>query len=478
MSESITLEDRIDRLNRLGAAERSNDLFGYRVDGWSPWRVTRHVVQRTTARYGLARPRQNDGVRVIWALAATVRLLAILAFPPQVGLLVKTQRSALRIAVNDRYRDIYFDGLLAQNDHHFKLEVIDSAGFERQARAALFPPHLNAVVFTFWGRVLGKLFPADAADFATRTSKVLEEEVGVDIAAPVLRMLVSTAYWQSKLFGLLLRRLRPNAVLVCDTGEYGLVIACQKANVPIVEMQHGVFDSHHPDAIPAWVEGSRRELVLPDVLAARNRFWISQLEGTHQADVAVAVGNELIDAARERRAARQTERGPERDVRRIVLTTQGMDSERLALWIETMVAVVPADQDWRLTIKLHPTYDTHTTAFDALAKHPKVTVVEGGGQPNVVDLLCEADLHLSIASACLFEAAALGVPSLVIPLSGHENVRRALDGVLLRLADSPADAWAALPGDNSVAQGLHVEPGFLDNMRALLNGLARSGPRP
>ena len=478
MSEPISLEDRIGRLDRLAAAERRNDLFAFRVDGWSAWRVVRHFVQRTTAQYGLARPKQNEGVRVVWALVATIRLLVLLAFPPRVGLLVKTQRSGLRMAVGDRYRDIYFDGLLTRDDHHFKLEVIDSAGFERQARDALFRPHLNAVVFTFWGRVLGKLFPADAAEFATWTSNILKEDVGVEIGASTLLMYISTAYWQSKLFSLLLRRLRPTAVLVCDTGEYGLVIACRKTNVPIVELQHGVFDSNHPDAIPAWVDGTAGELVLPDVLAARNGFWIRQLAGTHQAAIAVPVGNELIDIARERRAVRQAELRREPPVRRIVLTTQGMDSERLAAWIEVMATSVPEGQDWRLVIKLHPTYDTHTTAFKDLAGHPKVTVVAGGGQPNVIDLLCEADLHLSIASACLFEAAALGVPSLIIPLSGHEDILPALDGVLLRIATSPADAWSALPAQTEVAAGIHIAPGFLGNMRDLLSGLQPAKVRP
>lgn len=478
MDAPLIPDDRSERLRLLAEAERRHDLFAYRVDGWSAWRVVRHVVQRTAARYNLARPKQNDALRILWALNATLRLAAILALPPRVRLLVKTQRSGLRMMEGDRYRDIYFDGLLEKNDQHFKLEVVDTGDFDQQARAALFPPHLNAVVFTFWGRLLGKLFPADAAAFSTRTSKILKDEVDVDIPASELLMLVSTAYWQSRLFGLLLRRLRPQTALVCDTGEYGLVIACRKAGVPIVELQHGVFDAAHPDAIPDWASGSGTELVLPDVLAARNRFWIRQLAGCHQAVTAVPVGNELIDRAREQRALRQAELADEPGIRRIVLTTQGMDSERLAAWLEAMLAAAPCGQAWKLTIKLHPTYDTHTTAFDGLAAHPDVTIVPGGSQPNVFELLSEADLHLSIASACLFEAAALQVPSLIIPLSGHEDVLPILDDVLLRLARSPSEAWSTLPALDPAASGTHAEPGFKRNMRALLGSLGRGSGAP
>lgn len=464
-------DDRDQRLKLLEEAERRHDLFSYRVDGWSAWRVMRHTVQRIAARYNLVRPKQNDGLRILWALVATVRLAAILAFPPRVGLLVKTQRSGLRLAVGDRYRDIYFDGLLAENDDHFKLEVVDTGEFGAQARVALFPPHLNAVVFTFWGRLLGKLWPADAAEFSARTSAILKDEVGVDIPASTLLMLVSTAYWQSRLFGLLVRRLRPSVALVSDTGEYGLVIAFRKAGIPIIELQHGVFDANHPDAIPNWAKGSGTELVLPDVLATRNGFWIQQLAGCHQAVSAVPVGNEMIDRARERRAIRQAELRNGPDLKRILVTTQGSDSERLAAWLEAMLAAAPAGQAWRLTIKLHPTYDTHTTAYEALADHPDVNVVPGGDQPNVFDLLSEADLHLSIASACLFEAAALQVPSLIIPLAGHQDVLPVLDGALLRLATSPADVWDDVPARRPGAAEVHAEPGFIANMRALLSSL-------
>ncbi len=469
--------DRIGGLDRLAATEKRHDLFAPRVDGWSMWRVVRHFVQRRTGRYGVSRPQQNDARRSLWALASTLRLLVILAFPPKVDLMVKTQRSSLRMAIGDQFRDIYFDGLLTRTDDHFKMEVIDSPDFDRQADASMFPAHLNPIVFTFWGRVLGQLFPAPAGDFPARVSAVLKEEVGVDIPAPTLRMLISTVYWQARLFGVLLKRLRPHAVLVCDTGEYGLVLACRRAEIPIVELQHGVFDAAHPDAVPDWVVGGGEELVLPHILAARGRYWIEQLVGARQADIATPVGNELIDRARELRVVRRRELEHQGPIRRLLLTSQGMDSVRLAAWVEQLVAAAPPDEDWRLVIKLHPTYDAATTAFDRIATHPSVTIVPGDQQPNVFDLLAEADVHMSIASACLFEAAALDVPSLVIPLLGHEGVLSAMDGTLLRLASGPADVWTVLPELPEGGSSKYAEPGFLENMRRLIAGLHRDPAR-
>lgn len=472
MSEPITLIDRIDRLGRLAAAEMRHDLFAYGVDGWSAWRVTRNFVQRTTARYGLASPRPNDGKRVIRALAATVRLMAILAFPPQVDLLVKTARSGLRMAVGEQYRDVYFDGLLATTRDHFKLEEINTPDFDRQARAAMFPGDLDPVVFTFWGRVLGKLFPAPAADFAAKVSTILRDEIGVIIGADALLMRVSTAWWQSRIYLPLLQRLRPQVVMVSDTGEYGLLIACARLGVPIVELQHGVFDVTHPDAIPATVPGKREHLLLPDVLASRGGFWIGRLAGAHQAGRAVVVGNELIDVARAKRSAR----APSAD-RHFVLTSQGLDSERLAAWIAQMIASAPAGLDWRLSVKFHPVYDADNRHFDDIAREPRVTLISGGSAPNAFDLLADADLHLSIASACHFDALALGVPTVVVPLSGHENVIDAVDGRRMFLAASPAEVWSLNTREwPAEASREFSEPEFLNNMNRLLDDLKKKGP--
>lgn len=477
----IPLDGQTDQLARLGFAERRNGLFAYRVDGWSPWRVTRHYVHLAITRHGVPQPPLKEGRRVISALAATIQLLAILTSPAKVGLMVKTQRSGLRRADEERYRDVYFDSLLAAGDHHFKLEATDSPDFERQARAALYPRHLNPVVFTFWGRVLGTLLPA-AGEFPTRASSILRDEVSVDVPARVLRRLISTVYWQARLFGLLLRRLQPAAVLVSNTGEYGLILACRRAGIPVVELQHGVFDAAHPDAVPNWTSGTGFELILPDVLAVRGRYWIEQLAGTRQADIAEPVGSEPIDAARERRVLRRAKLDQEAPVRRLVLTSQGIDSERLAAWIAALIAAAPADQAWQLVIKLHPTYDFATTAFDRLALHPCVTIVPGDEQPNVFDLLAEADLHMSISSACLFEGAALGVPSLVIPLLRHEDVLFAVNDGLFRLAKTPADAWTLSIA--SIAEpARYCEPDFRLNMRRLLcirnaRPTGKGSPRP
>ncbi len=449
------------------AMERKHDLFSLRVDGWSAWRVMRNFVFRKLENMPLSQPGRPVAVRSIEALVATFRLIWLLLKGEPRELLVKTCRSGLRAKSGEQFRDVYFDGLLTEGFSYLKMEEINSPDFDKQAASAARPAELDPVVFTFWGRILGMLLPVRAKALCQSIADMLRSELGLDLAPSVLRMRLSTVYWQARLYRLLLARIRPRAILVSDTGEYGLRVAASRQNIPFIELQHGIFDAKHPDAIPAWVNGPAAALILPDALASRGRYWIDCLAETHQGgDVAVPVGSEIIDEARLRRKARS-----KTGTLHLVLTTQGLDSKRLAQWIEVMTKAAPASIDWRLSIKLHPVYDQENRDFSELQKDGRVRVIGGSDRPNVFDLLSEADLHLSISSACHFDAAALGVRSVIIPLGDHEWLLHAVDGKQILLAQSPDEVWRiATLLEMSAGEGAHrfSEPNFVANMQKLI----------
>ncbi|MCE9659480.1 MAG: hypothetical protein K8R60_13035 [Burkholderiales bacterium] len=457
-------EHPVDRLQALAALERRHDLFSFRIDGWSGWRVMRNPIYRMAQGLPLAQPARSDSRRSLRALAATAKLIWLWLVAPQRELLIRTCRSALRVPQGERFRDVYFDGLIQNGHSCVKLEEINSADFDRQAAAAVRPPDLDTVVFTFWGRVLGLLFPVKALPFCTRLAALLEQEVAVSVSPRWLRMRISTVYWQSRLFAVLLARLRPKAVLVADTGEYALRIACRRRGIRFIELQHGVLDA--ADAVPAWVEGDAAELVMPDLLACRGTYWIEKLADTRQGrEAALPVGNELIDFARRRIVPRP----PEAPLH-LVATSQGLDSERLAQWLADMIAAAPPELAWRLSLKLHPMYDAATLAYDRLRGDSRVRIIAGAEQPNLFDLLTEADLHLSISSASHFDAAALGVPTVVVPLSGHELVIGAVDNVQVFLAAEPAAVWKLArhaPIDAALTHRF-ATPGFVENLQRVL----------
>lgn len=457
----------VSMAERLRRVETEADLFAERIDGWSPWRVMRNVVERTASGMPVTLPGRSAVRRAVAALLGAGSLAGILLRGRRVDLLVKTARSALRDEREGRFRDVYFDALLDRTPDWLKIEESNAPAFADRARRADKPADLDASTFTLFGRIMGRLAPTPAAHFARRAHAALGAEFEALPSAGDLLMRVSTVWWQARLFGLLLRRVRPRAVLVSDTGEYAMILACRRAGVPVVEIQHGLFDSCHPDAVPLSA-GPAEAMLIPNALASRSRYWMSELAGTHHGAVAVAVGAEALDRARARRA-RRGERGPFR----IVVASQGLDLDALAAWLATAVDAAPSTLDWRMAVKLHPTYDAGTRAFDALAVHPRVEVIDGAASPSLFELLVEADLHLSISSAGHFDALALGVPSAVIPLKSWENVAAAVaEGRLVRL-DDPNEIWTRewRPLDPESAAH-YCEPDFLDRMEALIARLS------
>ena len=154
-----------------------------------------------------------------------------------------------------------------------------------------------------------------------------------------------------------------------------------------------------------------------------------------------------------------------------MLTSQGLDTTRLLAWIEELARCAPASLDWRLSIKLHPVYDHNSRAFESLRSDKRIRIISGAEQPNVFELLAESDLHLTIASACHFDAAAIGVRSMIIPLSGHELLLSTVDDKWFFLADSQSDAWdvAVSPAAFDPVHADHFSaPGYVDNLIGLL----------
>jgi hypothetical protein len=156
---------------------------------------------------------------------------------------------------------------------------------------------------------------------------------------------------------------------------------------------------------------------------------------------------------------------------RLVLTSQGLDTERLVAWIDEMVRCAPSSLDWHLSIKLHPFYEPSPEKFASLEAHKRVSIIPGSDLPNVFELLADSDLHLTIASTCHFDAAAIGVRSAIIPLDGHELLMDTVDHRLFYKMGSPTDVWTIVTSPQSIDSAesdRFSAPGYVDNLVALL----------
>lgn len=453
-----------DRSAEFHAMERELDLFAPVFDGFSGWRVMRNPAFSAMRGAGSGGVTVPAARRVSLAIRQTIRFLWLLLTARQTSLVVKTCVSSLRTRKGGKWYDMFFDAVLERADGHFKILEMNALNYGEQLRHAAFPGHLEPSVFTFWGRLLGMLFPAKTDGFEDRVAAALQQRLGLEIPPRRLRLRVSTVIWQARLYGLLLARLRPRLVLVSDTGEYGLRLACLRKDIRFAEVQHGIFDPLHPDAIPDWATGTNAELLIPDIFLAKGEYWIEQLKGFRQGAIAQAAGYEAIDEIQRNQRPR-----PADAPFTLLVTSQGLAFEGLLDFIKAIIAAAPDGLDWRMIIKLHPAYDPVDRFSAPLADCPHVSVVPGSREPNVYDLLSDADVHLSISSACHFDAAALGVTSFILPLPTHEILLHAIDDRAILLLEEPATVWRMAKGRRSPEAGFRYSaPGYVESVVKLV----------
>jgi hypothetical protein len=123
---------------------------------------------------------------------------------------------------------------------------------------------------------------------------------------------------------------------------------------------------------------------------------------------------------------------------RLVVTTQGLDREALIAFLAQFLTLHGGA--CVVTIKLHPAYDRSAQPYlQALSGDPRVDIVLGDAQPNTFELIARADLHISIASACHYDALGIGTPTAVLNLKGSDAVQDLVSKGDALYISTPAD---------------------------------------
>ncbi len=109
--------------------------------------------------------------------------------------------------------------------------------------------------------------------------------------------------------------------------------------------------------------------------------------------------------------------------KRVLVTTQGLDIERLIAFMKEVLQLAQDDASFEVIFKLHPMRERSKTVYEAaFAGDPRVTVLLGSEDPPTFALLANADVHVSISSACHYDALGLGVMTVILPLFGADTV--------------------------------------------------------
>lgn len=455
---------------RLRQLEIQHQLFDYEVDGWCVWPRLRFWV--ATVLYDLPLSESpSAGFSLAGRAQLALRDLPRLLKPRRARQLIKTYSGALLEQAGPRFKDVFFDDLLNQIGDFYKLETISRPGDWPRSQTALIKRDVTTAWFDLAPGVLARLRqPRQISDVARSLSACLQRETGRAVFSErLVRLHLLNFYWSKQLYGRLLDRVQPRYVLTADPGEYALAAAAKEHGVQVLEYQHGFLDrDQHPAyAFAAHAAPYRARMPIPDRLLLYGEYWRQELAANHFWGEALrVVGSLRMDHYRHRRAA--TSRS---DVCSIVLTTQGIDVPKLIEFVADFAAQLDRAVDYRLTIKLHPFYETSKALYEAaFATNPRIEVFLGGEAPSTFELLSRAHLHLSVSSTCHYDALGLGVPTVILPLTTYQVVQQLHAQGQALLARTPADLadivrhWRehAVPADNSE---LYFQSGALENFK-------------
>jgi hypothetical protein len=420
---------------RLCEAEAREDLLQFELDGWCVWPLFRAGVAAALS----GAPSQQAGrlrrrvQRARLGIADGPRLFNL----PRATYFAKSYTSGLLDLVDGRYRDIWLDDTLLALGDYCKVDALNNAAFLPRRRSAAVPPLATTEPIDILARSLALVRPPAAArPLARDLAAALTRGIGWPVLAEgTVRARLANFHWRRRLYRRVLRRVGANFAFVADSGEYALVAAAKESRTWACEFQHGIIDRHHSGYV--WTRYAvpfLARMPVPDRLFLFGQSWRDDLDADgFWGDRLRVVGSPRIDRFRSRLAPLAT------GERLVVWTSQGIDVEQAIRFVRAALRHLPADLRIRIVVKLHPIYDGGSEAAycASFADDPRVEVRSGTEEPSTFELLSQASLHISVSSACHYDALALGVPTVVLPLVTSGTVMPLVEAGYASLAANP-----------------------------------------
>lgn len=235
---------------------------------------------------------------------------------------------------------------------------------------------------------------------------------GIDIRLPAgaIKSILLAFIGQYYADNILLKAARPSLIIASEVTGSGLIAAAIRANVPVIELQHGLMDQYHPQytyssklaackknmALPTWI-GVFGPLHKNILLAGK--FWNDE--------EIVVLGNCRIEMNRERYGGNNV-----RSANTILFPTQWTSFEDTMQVLRDLLPGLPSGV--RLVLKLHPLErEEYIAQYRELLKTYPNLVIEGK-EKDIYPLIHASRLVIGFDSTVLLEAISMGVPSITI----------------------------------------------------------------
>jgi len=418
--------------------EEKYDLLQHQIDSWSVWPFMRFLAMATIRQMPENKSAKKDQWGVSDQLSLAIKDIPQLLSIPKARYAIKTYDMALR-EESGLYRDTYFDDFLADVGNYFKIEGMSKKHFMPQSQSAFIKRNITANTFKVLAHIPTELgLPPHISNVAGSLASQLEQEPGLkSFTHTRIAKMMRRFFWRKKLYRWLFSRIQPEYLLLINAyGEHPSVAAAKEQGLKVVEFQHGSLNRHHIGySWSTYALYYKTKMPIPDQIFLYGDYWKQELmvNGFWQEEDLQSVGSLRVDQFRQKRINKNDASYT------IVLTTQHLDTKRLIAFMADFLRLAKGKLNLQLYIKLHPGELDAKPYQDVFETEPRVHIVAGNEAPSTFDLLSLAHAHLSMYSTCHYEALALGTPTIILPLAGHEVALHLYEAGHASLAKTPQD---------------------------------------
>lgn len=446
---------------KLDAFEESTGVLTILIDGVPVWQILRFSIASRLQNLKWNKPSSSRKELFV----ALIRGL-IFWRVRRSRYIVQSLYSGARLQKTDGFGDVWFDDLLEHVPGGAKFIRFNAPGYSKRQSKLSRSFSYDTTLLNYIAIICARFFSVkDSHKNAQTISDLAIKELGLShLTAKFIKRRVSVHLWQKRLLGLLLKLVRPKSVVVIDTGEFAMIHACRDLGIRLVELQHGIFTRYHPRSLRRKY-GQQPGILHSSAISLYGAYWKNELDETHfsSKNVLTLAGNSLLEKYRSMRALRHVN-----SVTTIVVTTQPFDLESMTNFFAIFLAQNKGN--FRLVFKLHPASGKEFGPLKELLRDQRVQIFSALDGPNTYELISKTDFHLSVASACHFDALAIGTPTVVLGLEGYELMLDIISMKAATLITKPAELIELL----SVPSVIVPDPenfcasGFYENMKLIV----------
>lgn len=421
--------------------EQDSDLFRFKIGRWCAWPIVRwHVIRDLQCRPDdeptvSAREKSAafyvkqlfSDIRKIWASTASEVMVSTL--------------SRFRTSIKDGHsNDIFFDRLIAVEKTKFLKQEL---GIGTAAEALpKFQADISLECIEWLSEALARRWVSKkiAEISAELIEKIQIHRPLVTITVRVLARKLQAFWWKKLFFKIILSRASIRTVLFTSHPR-ALIAAARELGIFAVEMQHGCIENY--STLYSYTSSAhpyKSHMTIPNKIFLFGDFWKERLQKSNfWSEELCVVGNPSVESLHKREKAAFLDK----KLPRILVSTQGFSTQELLNFLDEVVLI--SGKNIELIVKLHPLYDRSLTKWQELAsKYDSIKIVDATSGVTTLELLESCDYHTSIWSSVHFEAIAMKVPTIILGLTGWENVEELISLKWAELARTPKEFCALI----------------------------------